>query len=55
MIEKNQIVFIGQGLDENKIEAELNNCLSTEEELASETWLDGYHDNWLVHRLSELN
>ena len=52
---KNEIVFIGQELDENKIKAELNNCLSTEEELASEAWLDGYHDNWPVHRLSELN
>lgn len=47
---KNEIVFIGQELDEAKIKAELNDCLSTEEELATQKWKDGYDDEWPVYR-----
>lgn len=51
---KNELVFIGQDLDKEKITAELDNCLSTDQELASEKWLNGYRDTWPVARISKL-
>lgn len=39
---KNELVFIGQDLDKEKITSELNDCLSTDEELASQKWQNGY-------------
>jgi G3E family GTPase len=47
---KNEIVFIGQDMDEEKIRAELNACLSTDKELASKKWKTGYDDDWPVQR-----
>jgi len=47
---KNEIVFIGQDMDEEKIRKELNACLSTTEELATQQWKKGYADNWPVQR-----
>lgn len=51
---KNEIVFIGQDMDEAKIIANLNACLATEEELASGKWKDGYEDSWPVPRAYSL-
>jgi G3E family GTPase len=45
---KNEIVFIGQNLDETEIRKELDYCLLTEEELKSERWKEGYEDEWPV-------
>ena len=35
---KNELVIIGIELDKEKIESELNACLLTDDELASESW-----------------
>lgn len=48
---KNEIVFIGQDMDEEKIVSELNACLATEEELTTEKWQKGYEDDWPVYRM----
>lgn len=47
---KNEIVFIGQDMDEERIKAELNSCLSTDAELATQKWEEGYQDAWPVQR-----
>ena len=47
---KNEIVIIGQDMDETRIRAELNVCLATDEEIASGKWKDGYQDDWPVQR-----
>lgn len=47
---KNEIVFIGQDMDESQIRLALENCLSTSEELGSEKWKKGYEDEWPVPR-----
>ena len=51
---KNEIVIIGQDLDEEKIKAGLNACLATEEELATNEWQRGYEDEWPVQRVYPL-
>lgn len=48
---KNEIVFIGQDMNQAEIIEELNACLSTAEELATEKWKDGYEDEWPVQGL----
>ncbi len=45
---KNEIVFIGQDMDQEAIERDLNDCLATDEELASGRWQNGYDDEWPV-------
>ena len=47
---KNEIVFIGQDMNEEKIRRDLQNCLSTPKELATKKWKDGYEDEWPVPR-----
>lgn len=47
---KNEIVFIGQDMDEDAIRAGLNNCLATDDELSSKKWKKGYTDDWPVQR-----
>ena len=47
---KNEIVFIGQDMDEALITSELDACLATDEELDSEKWVRGYYDEWPVER-----
>ena len=47
---KNELVFIGQDMDEIAIREELDACLATEEELASKKWEKGYNDSWPVPR-----
>ncbi len=51
---KNEIVFIGQDMDEAMIKAELDACLSTEKELATNFWVEGYQDSWPIPRVSEM-
>ena len=43
---KNEIVFIGQEMEEDLIKQELEKCLSTNEELSSQKWRVGYKDQW---------
>ncbi|MEO1513918.1 MAG: GTP-binding protein [Bacteroidota bacterium] len=47
---KNEIVFIGQDMDEEAVRAELDACIATEEELASQRWQEGYEDEWPVQK-----
>ena len=47
---KNEIVFIGQDMDEEKIKADLEYCLSAENELSEGYWKKGYYDEWPVQR-----
>jgi len=52
---KNEIVFIGQDMDEQLIRKHLDSCLSTDNEIASNTWKNGYVDEWPVERAYALN
>ncbi|CAM1345007.1 GTP-binding protein [Tenacibaculum amylolyticum] len=47
---KNEIVFIGQHIDEKQITTALNACLATNEELENKMWEVGYDDQWPVER-----
>ena len=47
---KNEIVFIGQNMNETIIRSHLDGCLSTDKELATQEWEKGYEDNWPVER-----
>lgn len=47
---KNEIVFIGQEMDEELIRVLLTNCLATDEELDTLRWKKGYEDEWPVQR-----
>jgi len=48
---KNEIVFIGQDLNEAAIRAKLDSCLSTDRELSIPEWELGYQDRWPVNRI----
>lgn len=52
---KNELVFIGQDMDETKISAQLEACLATDEELATNKWKNGYDDEWPVQRAYALS
>ena len=51
---KNEIVFIGQNMDEKLIKDELELCLSTDDEINSREWKSGYSDEWPVERMKPL-
>ena len=51
---KNELVFIGQEMDEELIRKELVNCLSTEKEIENKDWKEGYKDSWPVQRVYSL-
>lgn len=51
---KNELVFIGQEMDEQSIRKELADCLSTEKELAIKEWKEGFQDTWPVQRVYPL-
>ena len=48
---KNEIVFIGQDMNESLIKANLDACLMREEELIGYDLETGYEDNWSVERV----
>ena len=48
---KNEIVFIGQDMNEVLIRSELEACLATDQELATQKWENGYDDEWPVQRV----
>lgn len=50
---KNEIVFIGQEMNKDKIRNDLDGCLLNDEELCKENWKYGYEDNWPVQRITE--
>lgn len=52
---KNEIVFIGQEMDEAKMRRDLTSCLLTDEEISAGDWKAGYEDNWPVQRAYALN
>ena len=52
---KNEIVFIGQDMDKESIKSDLDSCLSTEDELATDFWVDGYKDHWPIQRFSRVS
>ena len=45
---KNEIVFIGQDMDEELIRTLLDSCIATDEEIDSGKWEKGYDDEWPV-------
>jgi len=47
---KNELVFIGQDMDQNLITQKLNNCLCTQEELDNGDWEKGFEDEWPVQK-----
>ncbi|MEO0571642.1 MAG: GTP-binding protein [Bacteroidota bacterium] len=47
---KNEIVFIGQDMDEESIRKNLDACLATDNEIESDLWRNGYFDEWPVER-----
>lgn len=51
---KNEIVFIGQHLDEQLIRNQLESCLLTVSELESMAWQNGFQDNWPVESVYPL-
>ena len=48
----NEIVFIGMEMNEEYIRTQLNTALSTDKELATQQWKNGYNDEWPVQRMS---
>ena len=48
---KNEIVFIGQNMNETLIRSLLDRCLSTDKELEKQQWEKGYSDDWPVERV----
>ncbi|MDG1099813.1 MAG: GTP-binding protein [Saprospiraceae bacterium] len=47
---KNEIVIIGQDLNEALITKELESCIATEDELNIRDWKQGFEDEWPVER-----
>ena len=45
---KNEIVFIGQEMNKEIMIAQLNDCLTTDEEIRTNKWHLGYHDQWPI-------
>ena len=50
----NEIVFIGQNMNEKLIREELELCLSSDDEINSREWKSGYSDEWPVERMTPL-
>ena len=48
---KNEIVIIGQNIDQDLITNELDSCLSNQQEIQSMKWKEGYEDNWPIYRI----
>ena len=52
---KNELVFIGQDMDEKLIREQLDACLASEPEIADGSWKKGYEDEWPGQRAYALN
>ncbi|PZE17574.1 hypothetical protein DNU06_07020 [Putridiphycobacter roseus] len=52
---KNEIVFIGQDMNEDIMRSELDACLIASKELDLDNWREGYQDSWPVARTQVLN
>ena len=52
---KNEIVFIGQEMDEQVIKADLDKSLSTAIEIANDSWKKVSHDSWPVARVKHVD
>lgn len=52
---KNEIVLIGQDMNEEKIKAALDACLLTHEELETQHWKSGFEDEWPIQRAYALD
>jgi len=52
---KIELVFIGQDMDEEAIRSDLDACLSTEDELATNFWVEGFSDHWPIERFRPLD
>ena len=52
---KNELVFIGQDMDEELITRELNKCLASQNEIKTQKWKNGYKDDWPVQRVYPLD
>ena len=51
---KNELVFIGQDMDEELIKSQLNFCLSTEKEIESKRWKAVFEDAWPINRINSI-
>ncbi|BDD07176.1 GTP-binding protein [Aureibacter tunicatorum] len=51
---KNEIVFIGQDMNEEEIRSDLDACLLSDQDIASGNWKSGYNDYWPVQRVHAL-
>jgi len=51
---KNEIVFIGQNMNEKQIKSQLDSCLSTDKELETLKLTQGYSDKWAIERVYAL-
>ena len=47
---KNEIIIIGQDIEEEKITKALDSCLATKKKILTQKWKDGYEDDWPVER-----
>ncbi|EDP97561.1 GTP-binding protein [Kordia algicida OT-1] len=52
---KNELVFIGQDMEQEQIIADLNACLATDEELENEQWKKECNDKWPIQRAYEVS
>ena len=50
-VRKNEIVFIGQNMNEKQIKSQLDACLSTDKELATLQSNQGYADKWAIEKV----
>lgn len=48
---KNEIVFIGQEMNEQQIKSDLDGCLVNEEDLVDVDWKRGYGDEWPIEKV----
>jgi len=51
---KNELVFIGQAMDQEKIKSELEQCLLTEEEIEHYDLKISKQDNWPIYRMDAM-
>ena len=52
---KNEIVFIGQDMNQEQIKMELDRCIMSDESIQNEIHKKGYSDEWPIERVYPLN